>query len=549
MNKKYYLLVFLLTGMIAFSASFNYSSALVNAPSADVLENLGYYLSINHAQSFSSDIFDGREAGEQDLNFNFGFQVPMEGIFKLNFEVGLSVFSMFSDFSDQNLFAGNVKLQVLQDPTDKDYKNKYDFDKNPVYKFLPSFAIGVKNISGDAGISPIGLIGVYTDPDGNTYNYASEEYQTDKNFNNSIYVALSKKFYIGPMFIQGHLGWGTGVFQGMKKVDRNVGVLWGISTTLFPINKLSPLRIMLDYDGNQYSFGAQLIYNNPQLLSVAKSANARKFIPGFVVNLAITDIDEAIHTYETAGWSPKIVFGLGVTNNAYLIHGSDEGPAKKVVKKKSTKKKAPKKKVTKKKTKPKKKIVKKADKKEKTSKEPVDRKALARKRAMDAKRKAQEARKRAMAASTGGKTAQPEASVKVADLQKIFSDAIKRTVKFVEEDGAVKFIPRSVRFKKAAAVLLSIAFKSLDEIGAYLKSNPDVKIQIQGHTDNTGTRVGNIDLSGKRAQAVKDYLVKKFGISAGRLTVKGVGPDKPRYDNATKIGQAKNRRVEFIIVQ
>ncbi len=534
MNKKYYLLVFLLTGMIAFSASFNYSSALVNAPSADVLENLGYYLSINHAQSFSSDIFDGREAGEQDLNFNFGFQVPMEGIFKLNFEVGLSVFSMFSDFSEQNLFAGNVKLQVLQDPTDKDYKNKYDFDKNPVYEFLPSFAIGVRNISGDAGISPIGLIGVYTDPDGNTYNYASEEYQTDKNFNNSIYVALSKKFYIGPMFIQGHLGWGSGVFQGMKKVDRNVGVLWGISTTLFPINKLSPLRIMLDYDGNQYSLGAQLIYNNPQLLNVAKKKSARKFIPGFVVNLAITDIDEAIHTYETAGWSPKIVFGLGVTNNAYLIHGSDEGPAKKVVKRKVTKKKTPKKKVTKKK---------------KTSKDPVDRKALARKRAMDAKKKAQEARKRAMAASTGGKTAQPEASVKVADLQKAFSDAIKRTVKFVEEDGAVKFIPRSVRFKKATATLLSIAFKSLDEVGAYLKSNKNVKMQIQGHTDNTGSRVGNIDLSGKRAQSVKNYLVKKFGISADRLTVKGIGPDKPRYDNATKIGQARNSRVEFIIVQ
>ena len=536
---------FLLLGVMAFSTSFNYSSALVNAPDAQVLSSMGYYIAINHSQSFSKDLYDPREVGEEDLNLNFAYHVPMEGIFKLNFEAGLTVYSMFSTLEGQNLLAGNVKLQIIQDPTDKDYGQKYDFDKSPIYKLLPSVALGVRNITGEKYATSIGTIPPYFDADGNEMSAGADNYDTDHSYSNSFYLAMSKKFYMGNMFIQGHLGYGMGMFQGIKSVDRNVGVVYGVSTTIFPINKLSPLRIMFDYDGNKYSVGAQLIYNNPQLLNIASTDSARKFIPGFVFNLAVTDIDEAIHSYGDTGWSPKVEFGLGITNNAYLTFGGKGTPSKRVVKKK----KAPKKKVIKKKKTPKKKIVKKAPKKKVVKKKMTteEARAMARKRAMAARRKAEEARKRAMSASTGKTAAAPK--VTKATVESAFSDSVKRSLNFIEEDGTVKFIPRTVRFKMGSTDLLPIAYKALDEIGSFLKKNLNVKVEIQGHTDTSGNAANNLKLSDSRANAIKNYLVKKFGIVASRLVAKGYGPSKPRYDNKTPIGRAKNRRIEFVILK
>jgi outer membrane protein OmpA-like peptidoglycan-associated protein len=74
-----------------------------------------------------------------------------------------------------------------------------------------------------------------------------------------------------------------------------------------------------------------------------------------------------------------------------------------------------------------------------------------------------------------------------------------------------------------------------------------MKIEISGHTDNTGNPVVNAKLSTERAKAVVDYLVKK-GITKDRLTYLGFGSDQPIADNATAAGRAKNRRVEFKIV-
>jgi len=76
----------------------------------------------------------------------------------------------------------------------------------------------------------------------------------------------------------------------------------------------------------------------------------------------------------------------------------------------------------------------------------------------------------------------------------------------------------------------------------------DLRIRIEGHTDNVGSPEQNRELSRKRAQAVKDYLVHK-GIAPSRLTVEGVGPDKPIAPNTIAEGRAANRRVEFIIVE
>lgn len=90
--------------------------------------------------------------------------------------------------------------------------------------------------------------------------------------------------------------------------------------------------------------------------------------------------------------------------------------------------------------------------------------------------------------------------------------------------------------------------QSLPEINRFydlMKQNPDLKFEVQGHTDNTGTVAGNQKLSEQRAQAIVKKLTE-MGIAANRLSAKGMGQSAPLADNSTDEGRAKNRRVEFV---
>jgi outer membrane protein OmpA-like peptidoglycan-associated protein len=78
-----------------------------------------------------------------------------------------------------------------------------------------------------------------------------------------------------------------------------------------------------------------------------------------------------------------------------------------------------------------------------------------------------------------------------------------------------------------------------------LEKNPNLKLSIEGHTDSTGNADHNLDLSKRRAEAVKGVLVSQFGVDAGRLTATGLGATKPMASNDTAEGRAQNRRVEF----
>lgn len=82
---------------------------------------------------------------------------------------------------------------------------------------------------------------------------------------------------------------------------------------------------------------------------------------------------------------------------------------------------------------------------------------------------------------------------------------------------------------------------------SFLQKNPKMKIEISGHTDNIGSKLYNQQLSEKRANAVKEYLVQN-GVSSDRLQSKGFGDAKPIADNSTEDGRTKNRRTEFSIV-
>jgi outer membrane protein OmpA-like peptidoglycan-associated protein len=86
----------------------------------------------------------------------------------------------------------------------------------------------------------------------------------------------------------------------------------------------------------------------------------------------------------------------------------------------------------------------------------------------------------------------------------------------------------------------------LDELIDFLKENPTVRIEIQGHTDNVGSMEDNMALSNDRAFTVKSYL-EAHGIVGSRLASKGYGPTKPIASNDTPGGRARNRRTEFVI--
>ena len=86
----------------------------------------------------------------------------------------------------------------------------------------------------------------------------------------------------------------------------------------------------------------------------------------------------------------------------------------------------------------------------------------------------------------------------------------------------------------------------LDKLVTLLNDNPNLKIQIDGHTDNTGQEKDNFTLSTNRAKAVVGYLLGK-SINIQRLAYKGFGSTKPVADNKTEAGKALNRRTELSI--
>ncbi|HUL44964.1 MAG TPA: OmpA family protein [Bacteroidota bacterium] len=100
-------------------------------------------------------------------------------------------------------------------------------------------------------------------------------------------------------------------------------------------------------------------------------------------------------------------------------------------------------------------------------------------------------------------------------------------------------------FKTGSAEVSSESAAILEKAYNTMNQNPDMMVEIQGHTDNVGKHAANVKLSQKRADAVKAYLVDK-GIAATRITTKGFGPDKPIAPNTTKDGRQKNRRIEFL---
>ncbi len=102
-----------------------------------------------------------------------------------------------------------------------------------------------------------------------------------------------------------------------------------------------------------------------------------------------------------------------------------------------------------------------------------------------------------------------------------------------------------IYFATGSARLLKESTPTLEELGSLLKANPAWTVTIEGHTDNIGSADYNLDLSNRRAAAVRKALTGTYQVPAARIRAKGFGLTKPRESNASEEGRARNRRVEI----
>jgi len=127
--------------------------------------------------------------------------------------------------------------------------------------------------------------------------------------------------------------------------------------------------------------------------------------------------------------------------------------------------------------------------------------------------------------------------IRIAESQKSVYDALL---------AAGRWATQGILFETGKANVQPESAPTLKEIAAALKEHADLRVRIEGHTDNVGSAEANLKLSEARAAAVKDALVKEFSIDPGRLETAGLGDTKPVADNASPEGRSSNRRVEVV---
>ena len=114
-------------------------------------------------------------------------------------------------------------------------------------------------------------------------------------------------------------------------------------------------------------------------------------------------------------------------------------------------------------------------------------------------------------------------------------------------DPGSKVVLNNVFFDTGKSDLRAESYGELDRLAQIFKLYPNIVIEVSGHTDNQGNRQYNIQLSQKRAEAVREYIISQ-GVEPERIVAKGYGPDVPRDSNATEEGRQNNRRVEAKIL-
>jgi outer membrane protein OmpA-like peptidoglycan-associated protein len=127
------------------------------------------------------------------------------------------------------------------------------------------------------------------------------------------------------------------------------------------------------------------------------------------------------------------------------------------------------------------------------------------------------------------------------------NDALAKLAAKDEERGMVITLSGGVLFRSNDAQLLPAAQTKLDDVAAALLTNGR-PVSIEGYTDSKGSQSRNIDLSQRRAESVRTYLISR-GLQSDRVVAKGMGPDRPIADNTSAEGRANNRRVEIVVAK
>jgi len=127
------------------------------------------------------------------------------------------------------------------------------------------------------------------------------------------------------------------------------------------------------------------------------------------------------------------------------------------------------------------------------------------------------------------------------------STLVIRNFVLTKMESGAKMVIENILFNTGKATLLPESFNSLNKLVNLLRENPKVKIEVSGHTDNTGSAATNKTLSRNRALSVRNYLISQ-GITGERVVYEGYGFDRPIAPNNTVAGRAANRRVEIEIL-
>jgi outer membrane protein OmpA-like peptidoglycan-associated protein len=168
-------------------------------------------------------------------------------------------------------------------------------------------------------------------------------------------------------------------------------------------------------------------------------------------------------------------------------------------------------------------------------------KQLAESRAREVQLAQQQAEARARETREAQRKAQA-ATNRAEDLEKRFAD-----LKAKQTDRGFELTLNDVLFEFDKANLKPGAMRSLTNVAEFLREDPGQKVTIEGYTDSVGSDAYNRELSQQRADAVRDFLIQN-GISANRITARGLGEEYPVASNDTQAGRQQNRRVQIIIV-
>ncbi|MBR6246016.1 MAG: OmpA family protein, partial [Bacteroidales bacterium] len=123
------------------------------------------------------------------------------------------------------------------------------------------------------------------------------------------------------------------------------------------------------------------------------------------------------------------------------------------------------------------------------------------------------------------------------------SEAAKAVEQAIAQTG--KFVTNNILFDTGKATIKAESQPEIEKVAEYMKANPTVRFEVQGHTDSQGSDAVNDPLSQQRAEAVVKAL-EALGVDGFNLRAVGKGSHEPVADNSTDAGRAQNRRVEFI---